>query len=86
MNEASLFILTLILFALPGVLVLLLPSAAVLEPDLRDPLAEAGDLRDPLQVLAVGVRVQLEVRLEHLQLFFREGRADPLRLALVVAL
>lgn len=75
-----------ILLSLPSVLVLLLPRPAVLEPDLRHPLAEAGDLGDPLQVLAVRVGVQLEVRLEDLQLFLGEGRADPLRFAFVVTL
>lgn len=79
-------LLTLILLSLPSVLVLLLPRPAVLEPDLRHPLAEAGDLGDPLQVLAVRVGVQLEVRLEDLQLFLGEGRADPLRFAFVVTL
>lgn len=82
----ALVILTLALFALPGVLVLLLPGAAVLEPDLRDPLAESRHLRDPLQVLSVRVGVQLEVRLQHLQLLLREGGAHAFRLALVVAL
>lgn len=83
-QRPDLCILTLVLFPLAGMLVLLLPGTAILEPDLRDSLAEAGHLRDPLQILAVGVRVQLEVRLEHLQLFLRECGAHALRLALVV--
>lgn len=78
-------ILTLVLLALPRVLVLLLTRTAVLEPDLRDTLAEARDLRDSLQVLPVRVGVQLEVRLQHLQLLLREGGPHPLRLALVIA-
>lgn len=79
-------ILNLLTLRFSSVLMLLLPRPGVLEPDLRDPLAEARDLRDSLQVLPVGVRVQLEVGLQHLQLLLREGGAHALRLALVVAL
>lgn len=64
----------------------LLPGAAVLKPDLRDPLTKACDLRDALQVLAIGVWVQLKVRLEHLKLFLCERRPNPLGFAFVVAL
>lgn len=60
----------------------LLPGAGVLEPHLRHPLAEARQLRDPLQVLAVGVGVDLEVGLKHLQLLVRERRPHPLALPL----
>lgn len=74
------------MLALASMLVLLLSRTAVLEPDLRDALAEAGDLCDPLQVLSVWVGVQLEVRLQDLELLLREGGSYPLRFALVVAL
>ena len=47
-------------------LMLLLARAGVLEPDLRDPLAESGDLSDPFQVLTVRITVQLEVGLKYL--------------------
>ena len=52
-------------------------SPAVLKPDLRDPLAEAGDLGNPLQVLPVGVAVDLEVGLEYLNLLLGEGCSHP---------
>lgn len=65
-------------------LMLLLPGSAILEPDLRDPFAETGDLSDPFQVLAVRVRVQLEVSLKNLQLFFRESRTNAFRFTFVV--
>ena len=64
--------------------VLFLPGAAILEPDLRHPLAEAGDLGDSLQVLAVGVGVDLEVGLQDRDLLLGEGGPHPLGLLLVV--
>ena len=67
---------------LVGVHVLLLPRPAVLEPDLRHALAQPRDLRDPLEVLPVGIRVDLEVGLQDLHLFLRERRPHPLRLLL----
>ena len=79
-------VLTLSSPGLAGVQVLLLPGPAVLEPDLRHPLAQPGDLGDPLQVLPVRVRVDLEVGLQDLDLLLRERRPHPLRLLLVVAL
>ncbi len=71
---------------LARVQVLLLPGPAVLEPDLRHPLAEPGDLGDALQVLAVRIGVDLEVGLQDLDLLLREGRPHSLGLLLVVAL
>ena len=67
-------------FDLHAVLVAFLPGAGVLEPDLDDPLGEAGDLRDPLQVVAIWVRIQLEVGLEDLQLLVGECGPHALRL------
>ena len=61
---------------------LLLSGPGVLEPHLRDPLAEARQLRDPLQVLAVRVGVDLEVCLKDLKLLVREGCPHPLALPL----
>ncbi len=72
--------------ALAGVHVLLLSGPAVLEPDLGDSLAESRDLSNPLQVLAIRVGVDLEVGLQDLNLFLREGGAHPLRLLLAVRL
>lgn len=66
--------------------VLLLARARVLEPDLDDSLAQPRDLRDALQVLAVRVRVQHEVGLQHLKLLLGEGGPHTLCLVLVVAL
>ena len=67
---------------LVGVHVLLLPRPAVLEPDLRHALAESCDLGDPLEVLPVGVRVDLKVGLQDLDLLLRERCPHPLRLLL----
>jgi len=61
--------------------VLLLPRPGVLEPDLRDPLAEAGHLRYPLEVLAVGIAVLQKVGLQHRELLLGERRPHALRLA-----
>ena len=47
---------------------LLMTSARILEPDLCDAFAEAGDLGDSFQILAAGIAVQLEVGLQNLQL------------------
>ena len=60
----------------------LLSGAGVLEPHLRHSLTEACQLRDPLQVLAVRVGVDLEIGLKHLQLLVREGGPHPLTLPL----
>lgn len=65
--------------------VLFLSGPGVLKPHLSDPLAQTGDLSDPLQILAVRVRVQLKIRLQHLQLLLGERGSHPLRLVLVVA-
>ena len=67
---------------LVGVHVLFLPRPAVLEPDLRHALAQSRDLGDPLEVLPVGVRVDLEVGLQDLDLLLRERCPHPLRLLL----
>lgn len=66
--------------------VLLLAGPRVLEPHLSNPLTEASDLCDALQVLAVRVRVQLEVCLQYLQLLLCERSSNSLRFVLVVAL
>ncbi len=84
--ESSWFLLTGSPPGLAGVHVLLLPGPAVLEPHLGDPLAQPGDLGDALQVLAVRVRVDLEVGLQDLDLLLREGGAHALRLLLAVVL
>jgi len=64
--------------------VFLLSRAGILKPHLGDPIAEPGDLRNTLQVLAVRVRVQLEIRLQHLQLFLGERGAHAFRFVLAV--
>lgn len=58
--------------------VLLLASSRVLEPHLGDPFAESRHRSNPLQILAVGIAVNVEVGLQNLQLFLGEGRPDPL--------
>lgn len=67
---------------------LLLPRPRILEPHLRYPLAESGYVRYPLEVLAVGITVQLKIRLENGELFLGKGGPNSLRLiaALVATL
>lgn len=50
---------------LARVKMLLLPRPRVLKPHLRYPLAQPGYVRYPLEVLAVGIAVQLKVRLKN---------------------
>lgn len=71
--------------ALTGVDVLLLSRPRVLKPHLGDPLAQPRHRRDALQILAVGVAVDLEVGLQHLQLLLGERRPHAFRLAFVVS-
>lgn len=66
--------------------VFFLSRPRILEPDLCDALTQARYLGDPFQVLTVGVGVELEIRLQDLQLFLGERRAHAFRLVLVVAL
>lgn len=67
-------------FHFARVQMLLLPRPRILEPNLRNSFAESGDMRYPLEVLAVRIAVQLEVRLKNGELFFREGGSHSLRL------
>lgn len=80
--------LTVLAFHLARVQMLLLPRPRVLEPHLRHPLAQAGYVRYPLEILTIGIAVQLEIRLENGELLLGEGGSDPLRLvtALVATL
>lgn len=78
--------LPLTLLVLFGGKVFFLSCSGVLEPDLRDSLAETCELCDPLKVLTVGVRVDLEVGLEHLQLLVGKGCSNSLALGLPTAL
>jgi len=71
---------TVLAFHLARVKMLLLPRPRILEPDLRDPFAEPGYVRYPFEVLAVGVAVQLKVRLQHRELLLGKGRSHALRL------
>lgn len=65
--------------------VLFLSRPGILEPNLRDPLAEAGYLGYSLQVLPVGIAVHLEIGLQNGELFLGEGRPHALRLAAFTA-
>lgn len=56
--------------------VLFLASSTVLEPDLRHSLTQSGHVSDSLEILAVGVAVNVEVRLKDLKLFFGECCTD----------
>jgi len=65
--------------------VLLLSRPGILEPNLRDPLAEAGHLGYPLEILPVGVAVHLKVGLQNRELLLGKGRPHTLRLAAFAA-
>lgn len=69
-----------LLLLLLQLLVLLLPGPRVLKPDLGDPLGQARNLGDPLEILPIRVTVDLEVGLQHLHLLLTESRSYPLRL------
>jgi len=64
---------------------LFLPRSGILKPDLRDPFAKTGHLGYPLEVLAVGIAIQLKISLEHRELLLGEGRSHALRLAALTA-
>lgn len=55
---------------------LLLARSRVLEPHLGDPLAQSRHGGNPLQVLTVGIAIDVEVSLQNLQLFLGEGRSN----------
>ncbi len=55
-----------------------------LKPNLSHPFAESRDLGNPLQILAVGIAVDLEVGMENLDLLFCERCSDSLRLLLLM--
>lgn len=59
---------------------LLLPRSRILEPHLRYPLAKPGYVRYPLEVLAVGIAIQLKIRLENGELLLGKSGPDSLRL------
>ena len=64
----------------PGIYVLFLSGATVLEPDLSHAFGESGDLSNALQILAVWIGVDLEVGLQDLDLFLGERRSHSLGL------
>ena len=70
--------------AFSGVHILFLPRSAVLEPNLGDAFAQARNLRDSLQILTVGIRIDLKIRLQNLNLLLRKRRPHPLGLLLAV--
>lgn len=73
-----------VVFHFSGVQMLFLPRPRILKPHLSDPFAQPRNLRYSLEVLSVRVRVQLKVRLQHLQLLFRERGSHPFRLVLAM--
>lgn len=73
------------LFAATVMDVLFLARPRILEPHLGDTFAETGDGRYAFEILPVGIAIDLEVGLQHLQLFFGECGADTFRFAFVVA-
>lgn len=75
-------------FHFARVQMLLLPRPRILEPNLRNSFAEPRHMRYPLEILPVGIAVQLEVRLKNGKLLLRERRSHSLRFvaALVAAL
>jgi hypothetical protein len=58
----------------------LVSGSHVLEPDLSHPLGQSRQVGDTLKVLAVWVRVQQEIRLQHVQLLLCERRPHSFRL------
>jgi len=71
-------------FHLARVKVLLLSRSGILEPHLRDPFAESGYVRYPLEVLSVRIAVYLKIRLENGELLL--GKSSSHSLGLVTAL
>ncbi len=55
-----------------------------LKPNLSHPFAESRYLGNPLQILAVGIAVDLEVCMENLDLLFCERCSDSLCLLLLM--
>lgn len=66
-------------FHLARMEMLLLSRSRVLEPYLRHSFAESCYVRYPLEVLAVGIAVQLEIRLKNGELFLGKSSSDSLR-------
>lgn len=58
---------------------LLLPRPRILKPHLCYPLAKSGYVRYPLEVLAVGIAIQLKIRLENGELLLGKSSPDSLR-------
>lgn len=67
-------------FAIPRNLnVLFLTCTGILKPHLSNPFTQAGHRRYPFEILPIGIAVDVEVRLQYLQLFFSEGCAHSFR-------
>lgn len=58
---------------------LLLTRTRVLKPHLSNPFTQTCHRSYPLQILPIGIAVDVEVRLQYLQLFLGEGCAHPFR-------
>lgn len=71
---------TVLPFHFSRVQMLLLPRPRILEPNLRNSFAEPGHMGYPLEILAVRVAVQLEIRLKNGELLLRERGSHSLRL------
>lgn len=65
--------------------VLFLPRSGILKPDLCNPFTKTSHLGYPLEVLAVGITVQLKISLKHRELLFGEGCSDALCFATLAA-
>lgn len=59
--------------------VLFLTCTGILKPHLSNPFTQAGHRRYPFEILPIGIAVDVEVRLQYLQLFFSEGCAHSFR-------
>lgn len=74
------FALTVLPLHLARVKMFLLPRPWILEPHLRYPLAKSGYVRYPLEILPVGIAVQLKIRLENGELLLGKSGSNSLRL------
>lgn len=71
-------------FAFTSVNVFFLSSPGVLKPHLGDSLAEPCHRGYSFEILTVGIAIYLKVCLQHLKLFLRESRSNPLGFVLVI--
>lgn len=65
---------------------LFLTCSTILEPDLCHSLTQPSHTRNSLQILSIGIRVNVEVCLKNLKLFLRESRSNAFRFIFIETL